>query len=130
MNIAALVGLNILNGKFRQVHVSDVRSLAESGAYIVDVREEREYAAGHIVGSHNIPLSQLRSRVSEIPRDIPVYLHCRSSQRSYYAICFLQGQGYENVANISGSYLGLSLYEYFDDIQTGRKPILTAYNFS
>ena len=130
VNIAALVGLNILNGKFRQVHVSDVRSLAESGAYIVDVREEREYAAGHIVGSHNIPLSQLRSRVSEVPRDIPVYLHCRSSQRSYDAICFLQGQGYENVANISGSYLGLSLYEYFDDIQTGRKPILTAYNFS
>ena len=129
VNLAALVGLNILEGSFRQVHVSEVRALVEGGAYIVDVREEKEYAAGHIEGAHNVPLSQLRGRIDEIPRDVPVYLHCRSSQRSYYAICFLQGNGYTNVINISGSYLGLSLYEYFDDLRTGRRPILTAYNF-
>ena len=129
VNLAALVGLNILEGSFRQVHVSEVRALVEGGAYIVDVREEKEYAAGHIEGARNVPLSQLRGRIDEIPRDVPVYLHCRSSQRSYYAICFLQGNGYTNVINISGSYLGLSLYEYFDDLRTGRRPILTAYNF-
>ncbi|MBQ3089056.1 MAG: FAD-dependent oxidoreductase [Oscillospiraceae bacterium] len=130
VNQAALVALNVLYGRFRQVHVSQVRSLVESGAYIVDVREPGEYANGHLNGSHNIPLSQLRQRMDEIPTDRPVYLHCRSSQRSYYAICCLQGNGFDNLVNISGSYLGISLYEYFNDKAQGRTPILDKYNFN
>ena len=129
VNQAVLVAINVLEGQLRQVHVSAVRSLVESGAYIVDVREEGEYAEGHLVGSHNIPLTQLRARMEEIPKDVPVYLHCRSSQRSYYALCCLRGHGYHNLTNISGSFLGISLYEYFHDKSEGRKPIVTAYNF-
>lgn len=128
-NMAALVALNVLNGKFRQVHVSDVRGLVEKGAYILDVREEGELRGGRIKGSHNIPLSALRERMNEIPKDVPVYVHCRSSQRSYYAVCCLQGYGYDNVVNISGSFLGISFYEYFNDKTTGREPIVTKYNF-
>lgn len=129
VNLAAMVGLNLLYGKVRQVRVSQVRELVESGAYIVDVREEREYKAGHLKGAHNIPLSQLRQRMEEIPRDIPVYLHCRTSQRSYYATCCLTGNGYRNIYNISGSYLGISLYEYFNDKTEDRDSIMTEYNF-
>lgn len=129
VNQAALVGLNLLYNRFRQVPVSQVRPLVEQGAYILDVREAGEFAAGHIQGAHNIPLSQLRERMEEIPRDIPVYVHCRSSQRSYYAICCLQGNGFANVYNISGSFLGICLYEYFNDKAQGRTPIVTKYNF-
>lgn len=129
VNFAALVGLNVLYGRYHQVHLEEVRNLVESGAYIMDVREEQEYAAGHLNGAHNIPLSQLRQRMHEIPKDVPVYLHCRSSQRSYYAICCLQGNGYSNLYNISGSYLGISLYEYYQDKISGREPILDHYNF-
>ena len=129
VNFAATVGLNVLYGRFKQVHVDQVRSLVESGAYIVDVREENEYAAGHLNGAHNIPLSQLEERMHEIPKDVPVYLHCRSSQRSYYAVCRLQSYGYTNVTNISGSFLGISLYEYFNDKKLGRTPIMDKYNF-
>ena len=129
VNQAALVGLNVLYNRFRQVPVSQVRPLVEQGAYILDVREAGEFAAGHIQGAHNIPLSQLRERMEEIPRDIPVYVHCRSSQRSYYAICCLQGNGFTNVYNISGSFLGICLYEYFNDKAQGRTPIVTKYNF-
>ena len=129
VNFAATVGLNVLYGRFKQVHVNEVRSLVESGAYIVDVREENEYAAGHLNGAHNIPLSQLEERMHEIPKDVPVYLHCRSSQRSYYAVCRLQSYGYTNVTNISGSFLGISLYEYFNDKKLGRTPIMDKYNF-
>ena len=128
VNQAALVGLNLLYNRFRQIHVSQVRPLVEQGAYILDVREAGEFAAGHIQGAHNIPLSQLRERMEEIPRDIPVYVHCRSSQRSYYAICYLQGNGFTNVYNISGSFLGICLYEYFNDKAQGRTPIVTKYN--
>lgn len=129
VNIAALVALNLLAGRFRQVRVEDVRGLVEKGAYILDVREEGELKAGRIKGSHNVPLSRLRERMDEIPKDVPVYIHCRSGQRSYYAVCCLQGYGYDNVVNVSGSFLGICLYEYFNDKSTGREPIVTAYNF-
>ena len=129
VNFAATVALNVLYGRFKQVHVDQVRGLIESGAYIVDVREENEFAAGHLNGAHNIPLSQLEERMNEIPKDVPVYLHCRSSQRSYYAVCRLQSYGYTNVTNISGSFLGISLYEYFNDKKLGRTPIMNKYNF-
>lgn len=129
VNYAALAALNILYGRSRQVHLEDVRELVESGAYIIDVRDEEEYEKGHIVTSHNIPLSQLTSRLDEIPHDRPVYLHCRTSHRSYYALSYLKGHGFTNVWNIQGSYLGISLYEYFNDKNENRTPILTAYNF-
>ena len=129
VNLAALVGLNVLHGVFRQVHVSEVRDLVENHACIIDVRTPGEFEAGHLIGAVNIPLGELRQRVSEIPKDRPVYLHCRTSQRSYNAIMALKGRGFENLFNISGSFLGISYYEYFTDKMTGRDKILTAYNF-
>ena len=130
VNHAALVGMNILNGVFKQVPVTMVRELVEKNACIIDVREPREFEMGHIINAVNIPLSQLRERMHELPKDKPVYVHCRSSQRSYNAICAMQGRGYKNVYNIMGSFLGLSVYEYFNDIKNGRKPIVTKYNFN
>lgn len=129
VHMAALVAENLLAGRLRQVHVTEVRSLVERGAYIVDVRDEDEFEEGHLLGAHNIPLPQLRQRMDEIPCDVPVYLHCRSSHRSYYAYRYLLGNGFDNMVNISGSFLGISLYEYFTDKQTDRKPIVTDYNF-
>lgn len=129
VHMAALVAENVLSGRLHQVHVERVRPLVESGAYIVDVREPGEFQEGHLRGAHNVPLSALRERMEEIPRDVPVYLHCRSSQRSYYAYRYLRGNGFDNVVNISGSFLGISLYEYFTDKSEGRTPIVTAYNF-
>lgn len=130
VNHAALVGLNILNGVFKQIPITEVRGLVEKNACIIDVREAHEFEAGHIVNAINIPLSELRERMNEIPKDKPVYLHCRSSQRSYNAICALQGNGYRNVFNIMGSFLGLCIYEYFNDVINNRKPIVTKYNFN
>lgn len=129
VNYAGYIASNLLNGDFRQVNVDKVRKLVESGAYIIDVREIREYENGHIKGAKNIPLSQLRERINEIPKDIPVYLHCRTGQRSYNAALALQNLGYRNVYNVTGSFLGLSFYEYFNDKTTERESIVTQYNF-
>lgn len=130
VNYAGYVGSNLLNGKYRQVRVGQVRDLVESGEMIIDVRESYEYQAGHIKGSIHIPLSELRQRISEIPKDKPVYLHCRTGQRSYNAVMALQNLGFDNVYNITGSFLGLSYYEYFNDMTTKREPIVTEYNFN
>ncbi len=130
VNQAALVGLNLLYEEFKQVPLTKVRELVENHECIIDVREKVEFEASHLIGAKNIPLSELRGRLEEIPKDKKVYLHCRSSQRSYNALKCLQGHGYKEVYNIAGSFLGISLYEYYQDKVLGREKILTDYNFN
>jgi len=130
VNHAGYIGSNLLSGTYRQIRVTQVRDLVERGEVIIDVRERYEYQAGHIKGSLSIPLSELRQRINEIPKNRPVYLHCRTGQRSYNAVMALQNLGYDNVYNITGSFLGLSYYEYFNDMTMQREPIVTQYNFN
>ena len=129
VNYAGYVASNLLNGDFKQVNIDKVRELVENNAYIVDVRERGEYENGHIKNSVNIPLSEIRQRINEIPKDRIVYLHCRTGQRSYNAALALQNLGFNNIYNITGSFLGLSLYEYFNDKTKNRESIVTKYNF-
>ena len=130
VNHAALVGLNLLYGKFKEVPVTKVRELVETNACIIDVREPHEFELGHLLNAINIPLSQFRDRLDEFPKDKPIYVHCRSSQRSYNAVVALGHLGFDNVYNISGSYLGICSYEYYQDQVTGRGKIVTEYNFN
>ncbi|RLF61520.1 MAG: pyridine nucleotide-disulfide oxidoreductase [Thermoplasmata archaeon] len=130
VNFAGYVASNILHGTYKQVSFAKVRELHENGAYILDVRETYEVEdEGRIKNVHNIPLSQLRDRMEEIPKDIPVYAHCRSGQRSYNAVLALQAKGYKHVYNISGGFMGVRSYEYYRDITTGREPIVAEYGF-
>lgn len=129
VNYAGYVGSNLLNGVFKQVNVDKVRELVKNGRMIVDVREKAEFDRGHIISAVNIPLSELRSRLNDIPKDKPVYLHCRTGQRSYNAVMALQNLGYSNVYNITGSFLGLSYFEYYNDLRLNREKIVTEYNF-
>jgi len=129
VNFAALAGLNILNGVIKQVRFNEVRGLVEQDATIIDAREPGEFKRGHINNAVNIPLSEFRQRLDEIPTDEPVYIHCRSGQRSYNMVKALTNLGYDNVYNVAGSYLGTCLYEYFNDQTNAREPIVTKYNF-
>ena len=129
VNFAGYVASNLLHGAFKQVSMREVRDLVEKDVYILDVREMAEYEVAHIKNAKIIPLSQLRDRYEEIPKDVPVYVHCRSGQRSYNAVLTLQSKGYTQVFNISGGFLGVCCYEYFNDKTTGREPIVTEYDF-
>ncbi|MCY9806372.1 FAD-dependent oxidoreductase [Lentilactobacillus senioris] len=129
VNMAGLVATNLLNGEYKQVTVDQVRPLVEAGATIIDARESFEYEEGHIKGAKNIPMSEFRDRLSEIPTDKPVYIHCLSGQRSYNVVRALVNMGYTNIYNISGSYLDICEYEYFMDQTTDREPIVTNYRF-
>ncbi len=130
VNFAGYVASNLLHGAFKQVSMSEVRGLVEQGAYILDVREMPEYEIGHIKKATLIPLSQLRDRMDEIPKDVPIYVHCRSGQRSYNAVLTLQANGYTQVFNISGGFLGVCCYEYFNDKTQGREPIVSDYDLN
>lgn len=51
-------------------------------AQLIDVREQREFDAGHILGARNIPFSQFRQRSNELRTDLPIYIYCQGSARS------------------------------------------------
>ena len=69
---------------------------------LIDVREDSEYAEGHIPGAVLIPLGQIPDRLDEIPQDKTVIAVCRSGNRSGQATNFLQQQGFTNVHNMQG----------------------------
>lgn len=72
-------------------------------AKLIDVREEDEYAAGHIPASINIPLSKIESAQGEITDlDTPLFVYCRSGNRSSQAVAWLKQAGYRKVKNIGG----------------------------
>lgn len=129
VNFAGYVATNLMNSDFKQIHGSNIRPLVEKGACIIDVREQNEFEHSHIKGAINIPLSEIRQRIHELPTDQPLYLHCRSGQRSYNATLLLQNMGFKDVYNVSGGFMGLCFYEYFNDKTLGRTPIVTDYNF-
>jgi phage shock protein E len=79
---------------------SDLPALKNEGATLVDVRSEAEFAHANAPGTLNIPLSNLSSRLSEIPKDKPVVVCCASGSRSGMAKLLLLKNGYRNVHNI------------------------------
>ena len=79
--------------------------LATAGApTVVDVRSEQEWRARHIAGSVNIPLSHLRERVMEIPKNQPVVVHCEGGYRSAIAASILAQAGRPDVFDMVGGY--------------------------
>lgn len=75
------------------------------GAFLLDVREDEEWTAGHAPDAVHIPLGQLRGRTDEVPRDRDVYVICRSGSRSGYAAAALDAAGWRTV-NVSDGMQG------------------------
>jgi rhodanese-related sulfurtransferase len=82
---------------------ADWERLGTDGAVILDVREPEEISRGAIPRAINIPLSQLRRRFGELPRDAVLQVVCGVGQRGYYATRFLRQNGYD-ARNLSGGY--------------------------
>ena len=72
-----------------------------AGSLVLDVREPQEWEAGHIAGALHIPLSQLPSRLGELPTDEQLVVVCRVGGRSARAVAWLTGHGYDAV-NLDG----------------------------
>ena len=79
----------------------------QDGAYVVDVREAREYRPGHVPGAINLPLSLLPVRLSEVPKDRPVYVICQAGGRSAQATLLMRGVGIDarSVAGGTGEWI-------------------------
>jgi hydroxyacylglutathione hydrolase len=78
--------------------------LQEGGVHVLDVRGAAEWEAGHLPGVPNIPLGQLSDRISELPSDTPIVVHCQGGGRSAIAASILRAKGFSDVTNLSGGY--------------------------
>ena len=95
-------------GLFSFLHTPDINEGVKEfqntkNAVLLDVRTTEEYSEGHIDGSINIPLQNIRN-VSDVIKDknTPLFVHCYSGSRSGQAVSYLSDVGYTNVKNIGG----------------------------
>jgi rhodanese-related sulfurtransferase len=84
----------------------DYKALINDGAQIIDVRTPGEYTGGHIRGSVNIPLQNLKGNLNKIKKDRPVITCCATGMRSATAKGILKAAGYSEVHN-GGSWMSL-----------------------
>lgn len=108
VNMAGFMIENLAEGRLKQFFTEDVEKLPRDGSVILlDTRTKWEYERGHIDGFINIPVDELRDRLSELNKNKMVYLICQSGLRSYIAYRILTQEGFE-CRNFSG---GFRLYE-------------------
>jgi hydroxyacylglutathione hydrolase len=78
--------------------------LNNGGIEVLDVRREAEFEAGHIAGADWHPLDRFKAALPDIPRNVPVAVHCKSGYRSLIACSLLQRAGYHNVVDVAGGF--------------------------
>jgi phage shock protein E len=95
--------------RIREISPDEAGILVASGALLLDVREEKEFKAGHIPGANHLSREYLETRIPEIApeKSASIVCYCAIGHRSAIAADTLQKLGYSNVASIAG---GLKAY--------------------
>jgi rhodanese-related sulfurtransferase len=73
-------------------------------AQLIDIREKNEYDGGHILGARNLPLTQMKYRISELRSDQPIYLYCQSGARVTRAAMILKKHGHNEIYALKGGF--------------------------
>ena len=100
VNVAGMMAANALRG---DMPLADWSEIGQTSAALLDVREPDEFARGHLEGAVNLPLSELRRRVNDVPRGRELWVYCAAGQRAYYAQRLLMQRGLD-VRNLSGGF--------------------------
>lgn len=104
VNLAGMIGENILTGNLTLWQAADVEKVLASGALVLDVRTPGEFASGHFPGALNIPHTELRGRLDEVRAaagERPVRVLCAAGVRSLIAHRVLVQAGFDS-ASLSG----------------------------
>ena len=105
--IAGYVAEDMITGKTNPVYWRELRDIEMENKFLLDVRTQDEFALGSLPGAVNIPLDELRDRMSELPKDRMIYTFCAVGLRGYLAYRILTQHGFDKVRNLSG---GLKTY--------------------
>ena len=106
--LMAIIIFVITSGKdgIKKIDVKTLQNKLENEEItLLDVRESSEYKGGHIEGAVNAPLSSLDANQLPYPKDEPIYVICRSGNRSAQAASQLQDAGYTEIYDVSGGMI-------------------------
>ena len=96
--------------RVNEIAVVDAEAAIRDADVLIDVREESEFAAGHVPGAIHASRGMLEFKLSGTPalqaRDLKVVLYCKTSGRAALAAAAMQEMGYLNVSSIAGGYDG------------------------
>ena len=90
------------SGPLTTVSVHDMAAGLAEGALVLDVREPFEYADAHVEGTVLVPLATVSGRAGEFPKGEPVFVFCRTGNRSLAAAEALVAAGFSDVRNVDG----------------------------
>lgn len=104
-----MVGLNDLSGYSPLETAARLKAVLATagGGLVLDVRNRVEYDEGHIAGSLNLPLDELRFSLDEVPRGRRIHVMDRTGFRGHLALRILREHGYDEVFNLSGGYMSV-----------------------
>lgn len=91
--------MGFLSNLFGGGDTSQLQSIIDEGAFLVDVRTPGEFAEGHVKGSVNIPLDRVTMELAKFKNKKNIIVFCRSGNRSGQAKTILEQQGIVNVTN-------------------------------
>lgn len=103
VNIAGYAALNIIEGVSENIQWYDLANELAQGKLLLDVRTKAEVLNGHFENSINIPLDELRERLSELDSSKEYIISCHSGLRSYIGERILKQNGFK-VKNLDGAY--------------------------
>jgi len=105
VNMAGYVAENIINEDVRMIYWQELSKMNAKDTCIIDVRTEEERRAKFIRGSLHIPIDDLRSRLSELPKDKEIVVYCEIGLRGYLAYRILTQHGFTQVRNLCGGWV-------------------------
>lgn len=111
VNMAGFVAENVLKGRMEPMYIEDLENYDKENSILLDVRTEIEYNNGHIEGSINIPVDDLRQRLGELDKSKEILEYCQVGLRGYIASRILTQNGYK-VKNLTGGYKSYSIMNY------------------
>ena len=106
VNMAGFVAAGLIRDDHPQI---DVEYVLAQHPYLLDVRTPEEFANGHFPNAVNIPVDDLRARITEVPTDRQIAVYCQVGQRGYLATRILRQKGF-NAVNVGGGYKTYQLH--------------------
>ncbi|MCX6290614.1 MAG: FAD-dependent oxidoreductase [Bacteroidetes bacterium] len=103
VNMSGFVAENILHKRLNIFYWNEFDKI-KPGDLLIDVRRKDEFDSGKINNAINIPIDEIRDRLSEIPKDKNIFIYCEAGLRGYLAQRILKQSGYHQVFNMSGGY--------------------------
>lgn len=122
LNVAGYVASNMLNGDMPVAHWDNLDELLRGNGLFLDVRDEDVVGIGIVPGAKHIPLDELRDRLSELPKDVPIYVYCNVGLQSYIATRILRQHGFD-ARNMSGGYGTYKCTGICEDTTEGAKQV-------